>query len=204
LPAERVGYVLEQACRSLEEAHRRGLIHRDLKPANLVLCQLAFEPDFLKVLDFGLVRHTAIESVGGPSEEALTKTGLLAGTPTYMAPEMAVGDRAIDGRADIYALGCVAYMLLTGRPVFEEQTLVATLFAHVHKEPAPPSTVTELPVPSDLDDLVLACLAKDPADRPRSAEALAASLREIEFAWPWTRERAGEWWRTHMDGKRLQ
>ena len=198
LPAERVVHVLKQACRSLEEAHRRGLIHRDLKPANLVLCQLAFEPDFLKVLDFGLVRHTAIESVGDPSEEALTRTGLLAGTPSYMAPEMAMGDRKVDGRADLYALGCVAYKLLTGRMVFEEQNLVATLFAHVHKEPAPPSAVTELPVPPDLDDLVLACLAKDPAERPQSAEELAARLREIEFPRPWSRERAEEWWRTHM------
>ena len=198
LPAERVVHILEQACVSLGEAHRRGLIHRDLKPANLVLCQLAFEPDFLKVLDFGLVRHTAIESVGDPSEEGLTSTGLLAGTPNYMAPEMAVGDCGVDGRADLYALACVAYKLLTGRMVFEEQNLVATLFAHVHKEPAPPGAVTELPVPTDLEELVLACLAKSPADRPRSAEELAARLREIEFALPWTRERAGEWWRTHM------
>ena len=198
LPAERVVHVLEQACRSLEEAHRRGHIHRHLQPANLGLCQLAFEPDFLKVLDFGLVRHTAIESVGDPSEEALTKTGLLAGTPSYMAPEMAVGDRAIDGRADVYALGCVAYKLLTGRQVFEEQNLVATLFAHVNKEPAAPSTVTELTVPPELDALVLACLSKDPANRPPSAEALAARLGQIEFAHPWTRARASEWWRTHM------
>ena len=118
-----------------------------------------------------------------------------------MAPEMALGDRAIDGRADLYALGCVAYKLLTGRQVVEEQNLVATLFAHVNKEPAAPSTVTELPVPADLDDLVLACLAKDPANRPPSAEALAARLGQIEFAHPWTRERAGEWWHTHMSNK---
>jgi serine/threonine-protein kinase len=200
LPAERVVHVMEHACRSLEEAHRRGLIHRDLKPANLVLCQLAFEPDFLKVLDFGLVRHAAIESVDDPSAEALTKTGLLAGTPSYMAPEMAMGDRKVDGRADLYALACVAYKLLTGRLVFEEANLVATIFAHVHKEPAAPSTATELPVPTDLDGLLLACLSKDPADRPRSAEELAARLRAIELPRPWTRERADEWWRTHMSG----
>ena len=95
----------------------------------------------------------------------------------------------------------MAYKLLTGQPVFEELNLVATLFAHVNKEPAPPSTATELPVPTDLDDLVLACLSKDPADRPRSAETLAARLTEIEFARPWTTERAGEWWRTHMSNK---
>jgi serine/threonine-protein kinase len=198
LPAERVVHILEQACVSLGEAHRRELIHRDLKPANLVLCQLAFEPDFLKVLDFGLVRHTAIESVGDPSEEGLTSTGLLAGTPSYMAPEMAVGDCGVDGRADLYALACVAYKLLTGRMVFEEQNLVATLFAHVHKEPAPPSAVTELPVPTDLDELVLACLSKSPDDRPGSAEELAHELAKVELPEPWTRERATNWWRTHM------
>jgi len=198
LPAERVVHVLEQACLSLGEAHRRGLVHRDLKPANLFLCQLAFQPDFLKVLDFGLVRRAAIESLGASEDEVLTKSGLLAGTPSYMAPEMAAGDRDIDGRADLYALGCVAFKLLTGRQVFEEPNLVATLFAHVHKQPRAASAVTELPVPDALDALILSCLSKDPAGRPASAEAMAAHLRAIELESPWTRQRAEEWWRTHM------
>ena len=191
-------HVLEQACQSLGEAHRRGLIHRDLKPANLVLCQLAFEPDFLKVLDFGLVRHTAVESRGVPEDEALTKTGMLAGTPSYMAPEMAVGDRDIDGRADLYALGCVAYTLLTGHRVFDEKNVVATIFAHVHTPPKPPSAVSELPVPPELDAVVLDCLAKDPDHRPQTAEDLAGRLGRVALPRPWTKERAAEWWRTHM------
>ena len=195
LPAERVVHILLQACLSLGEAHRRGLIHRDLKPANLYLCQRAFEPDFVKILDFGLVRRSA---VAPQQEEPLTKTGLLAGTPSYMAPEMAMGDESTDARADIYAVGCVAYKLLTGRCVFEEKNAVATIFAHVHTPPKPPSTVSELPIPPRLDDIILACLSKDPADRPRTAEDLALRLEAIELPQPWTRERADTWWRTHM------
>ncbi len=198
LPAERAVHILLQACLSLGEAHRRGLIHRDLKPANLYLCQRAFEPDFLKILDFGLVRRAAIESVDAPGEEVLTKTGLLAGTPSYMAPEMAVGDDTVDARADIYALGCVAYMLLTGRPVFEEKNVVATIFAHVHKPPVSPSEVSELPISPELEELVLACLAKSPDDRPQTAGELAHDLGKVALPEPWTSERAEAWWRTHM------
>jgi len=195
LPAERVVHILQQACLSLGEAHRRGLIHRDLKPANLYLCQRAFEPDFLKVLDFGLVRHSALAPV---SESAVTKTGLLAGTPSYMAPEMAMGDENMDGRVDIYALACVAYKLLTGRHVFEENNVVATIFAHVNTPPQSPSAVSELPVPPELDAVILACLSKAPDDRPRKAEDLAHELERISLAEPWTKERAAAWWRTHL------
>ncbi len=195
LPAERVVHIMLQACRSLGEAHRRGLIHRDLKPANLYLCQRAFEPDFLKVLDFGLVRQSALTT---EPEETVTKTGLLAGTPGYMAPEMAMGSDSMDSRVDTYALACVAYKLLTGRAVFEEKNVVATIFAHVHTPPQPPSAFSELPIPPDLDDVILACLSKDPDDRPRTAEDLAFELGRIEFPQPWTRERAATWWQTHM------
>jgi hypothetical protein len=195
LPAERVVHILRQACLSLGEAHRRGLIHRDLKPANLYLCQHAFEPDFLKVLDFGLVRHSALAP---QPESAVTKTGLLAGTPSYMAPEMAMGDENIDGRADIYALACVAYKLLTGRHVFEEKNVVATVFAHVNTPPQSPSAVSELPIPPELDALILACLSKAPEDRPQTAEDLVLELERISLAEPWTRESAATWWRTHL------
>jgi serine/threonine-protein kinase len=195
LPAERVVHILGQACLSLGEAHRRGLIHRDLKPANLYLCQRAFEPDFLKVLDFGLVRHSALAPVG---ESAVTKTGLLAGTPGYMAPEMAMGDENMDQRVDIYALACVAYKLLTGRHVFEENNVVATIFAHVNTPPQSPSAVSELPVPPELDAVILACLSKAPDDRPQTAEDLAQELERISLAEPWTKERAATWWQTHL------
>ena len=196
VPAERVVHVLRQACESLAEAHRRGLVHRDLKPANLMLCQRAFEPDFLKVLDFGLVRRAAIDTKD-EAEAALTRTGLLAGTPSYMAPEMAMGDGGVDARADLYALGCVAYKLLTGRRVFEEPNVVATLFAHVNTPPRPPSQVAELPVPPELDGVLLSCLAKNPRDRPASAVELARKLEEVPLPRPWTRDRAAAWWATH-------
>jgi serine/threonine-protein kinase len=195
LAAERVVYILRQACHSLGEAHRKNLIHRDIKPANLFLCRRAFKYDFVKVLDFGLVKP------GSTSEprrtRPVTEAGTVAGTPDYMAPELAVGDEAVDGRADIYSLGCVAYWLLTGRRVFEKETAVAKIAAHISTPPLAPSAGTELPVPAELDSLVLACLAKHPADRPQAAEDLDRALEAIGTETPWTQDRAAEWWRLH-------
>jgi serine/threonine-protein kinase len=194
LPAERVLHILRQACLSLGEAHRRDLVHRDIKPANLYVCRHAFEPDFVKVLDFGLVRHATFEVDSSP----LTRRGMLAGTPTYLAPEIAAGSEGIDGRADIYSLACVAYKLLTGRCVFEEDTVVATIVAHVKASPPPPSRFSEMPIPAGLESLILACLSKDPADRPRTCENLAHELGGIDLVEPWTAERAAKWWRLHV------
>ena len=195
LPAERVVHILRQACLSLGEAHRRGLIHRDVKPANLFLCQYAFQPDFVKVLDFGLVKHSTLDV---PDGDALTRKGLLAGTPSYLAPEMAMSTEEIDGRADIYGLACVAYKLLCGRGVFEEDTVVATIVAHVNTPPLPPSTFSEMPIPGDFEDLILACLSKDPASRPRTCEDLIHELEGIDLVEPWTAERAADWWHVHF------
>jgi serine/threonine-protein kinase len=194
LPPERVVHVLRQACLSLGEAHQRDLIHRDVKPANLYLCQYALEPDFVKILDFGLVKHTAFEE----GETALTRAGLLAGTPAYLAPEIAMGKEEVDGRADIYGLACVAFKLLTGRAVFEEDTVVATIVAHANTAPLPPSTYFETPIPADLDELILACLSKNPADRPQTCEQLARQLEQIRLDAPWTAERAADWWSVHL------
>jgi serine/threonine-protein kinase len=135
----------DAACSSLEEAHRSGLVHRDIKPANIYTCRYAMEYDFVKVLDFGIVK----------SREDLTKQTNLtladgtAGTPGFMAPEMALGG-CVDGRADIYALGCVAYWLLTGKLVFDEENFVATMLAHASKAPIPPSRRTEIDIPRSL------------------------------------------------------
>jgi serine/threonine-protein kinase len=109
----------------------------------------------------------------------------------------------VDARADIYGLGCVAYWLLTGRPVFEGESAMEVLTHHVHTEPAPPSRVTELSIPPALDALVLSCLAKDPAERPRTAEALDAALAAVPFDAPWTRERARKWWEENAAGQGL-
>jgi serine/threonine-protein kinase len=187
-------YLLRQVCHSLGEAHARGIVHRDIKPANIFSCRLGPDCDFVKVLDFGLVKETgdAVDT-GIPT---LTAQGVTTGTPGFMAPEVALARPDIDGRADIYAVGCVAYWLLTGQPVFKRETPVATLLAHVRDEPLPPSTRTELSIPAALDNLVVACLAKDPAARPPGAVELARLLDGIELP-PWTADDARRWWALH-------
>jgi tRNA A-37 threonylcarbamoyl transferase component Bud32 len=167
-PASRVINILKQAAESLEEAHAQGLVHRDIKPANLHLGTLGLKKDFVKVLDFGLVKAVAGEKDSGHSLE--TAAGLTPGTPSYMAPEMAMGE-TLDGRADIYALGCVAYWLLTGKRVFEAETAIQVVAKHVRTPPVPPSErVPGLSIPPALESLVLECLAKEPAERPTAAE----------------------------------
>src|SRR5687767_541757 len=151
----RIMHILRQVCESLVEAHSYGLVHRDIKPANIHLGRLGLREDFVKVLDFGLVR-----SVEGPSEESLTgAAGMTPGTPAYMAPEMA-HDRTVDGRADLYSLGCVAYYLLTGRVVFEGDTPLQTILKHLQHPPVPPSQLADQPIPPALEAVVMACLSK--------------------------------------------
>jgi serine/threonine-protein kinase len=174
LDPARVIRILLQVCESLEEAHSYGLVHRDIKPANIHLGRVGLREDFVKVLDFGLVR-----SMAGPSEESLTGAGgMTPGTPAYMAPEMAQ-ERTVDGRADLYSLGCVAYYLLTGHLVFEGDTPLQTILKHLQQTPDPPSRRTDRPIPPELEAAVLACLAKRPDDRPRSARELAQRLAEV-------------------------
>ena len=192
MPANRVAFILRQICDSLEEAHRAALIHRDIKPSNIYLCALGLQFDFIKVLDFGLVKSMS----AGESE--MTMEGQAAGTPAYMAPEVAMGDRQIDGRSDIYSVGCVAYYLLTGCLLFDESTATATALAHVQKAPVRPSERTELPVPEELEQLVLACVAKKPEDRPHSAQELSRRLNALECRRGWGREEAADWWHRHL------
>lgn len=189
LPAERVIYLLRQVCESLGEAHAAGLVHRDIKPANLYLCTIGRLHDFVKVLDFGLA-HDATSNV------RLTADGSVPGTPAFLAPEIAAHNTA-DARSDIYALGCVAYFLLTGRPVFDEDSAVAMMAAHLRDAAPPPSSRTELPIPRELEDLVLACLAKDPDARPRSMDEVRRLLDAIALDHRWNQDRAAAWWQTH-------
>lgn len=193
-PSERVISFLSQACDSLAEAHSTGLIHRDIKPKNLFVCRLGLNYDFLKVLDFGLVK-SAVPSEGYQSQ--LTLDGTTTGTPAYMPPEMALGDKTVDARSDIYALGCVAYWLLTGHLVFEGNTPTAVLLAHIQNPPIPPSERSELEVPEDLERVILACLEKDPARRPQGAQKLARMLESCRNRNDWDRDHAERWWRTH-------
>jgi serine/threonine-protein kinase len=191
-PAERVVPILSQVCRSLEEAHRRGVVHRDLKPSNVMLCQVGLIHDFVKVLDFGLAKF-----VDDTDVSQLTMDGTAAGTPGYIAPEVAMGEGAIDGRADIYALGCVAYFLLTGALVFEDPNPMSMALKHVQAPPVPPSQRTELPIPDALERIVLHCLAKRPEDRPTSAAAVCGMLAACSEG-RWSDVDAEAWWNSHL------
>jgi plasmid stabilization system protein ParE len=196
-PPERAIYLLRQICHSLSEAQSCGLVHRDIKPANIFLCRYGEEYDFVKVLDFGIVR--AVHDPGDPGP-LQTRENAVRGTPAFIAPEQALGGR-VDGRADIYATGCVAYWLLTGQFVFTAETPMALLLKHAHAAPSPPSARTDRPIPRALDDLVLSCLAKDPAQRPQSARELSRRLAAVDGVDAWTQDRAQAWWATNQPGE---
>jgi serine/threonine-protein kinase len=196
LTPARAVHLLRQACHSLGEAHATGLIHRDIKPANIFTCRLGPDRDFVKVLDFGLVKQVDDSKM----TQQLTADHVAAGTPAYMAPEMALGQTDIDGRADLYALGCVGYWLLTGETVFTGETPMATLIAHVQSTPVPPSQRTEVYIPAALDEIILACLAKDPQNRPQTAEELERGLAASIPGGVWRVEDAREWWLRHHPG----
>jgi serine/threonine-protein kinase len=192
VPPERALFLLRQVCESLGEAHDAGLVHRDIKPANVYVCRYGREVDFVKVLDFGLVKR-----VDRARDPAVTGTHAAGGTPAFMSPEQVLGDDSIDGRADIYAVGCLAYWLVTGALVFEGKTAMETMMQHAHDVPVPPSQRTEMPVPDALDAVILACLSKNPAERPQNADVLATRLAAVSTPAAWTPERAQAWWATH-------
>jgi hypothetical protein len=195
LPPARAAYLLRQACDSLAEAHARDLLHRDIKPRNIIACRLGLNCDFVKVVDFGLARHTR-----AGVDSRLTMEGAVAGTPAYLAPEVALGYAEIEPAADLYGLGCVGYWMLTGSLVFEESSVMAMAMAHVRSEPVPPSRRLGRPLPEDLERVVLTCLEKDPARRPHSAAELAERLDRCRFDEPWSAARAREWWDSHVPG----
>ena len=172
LPPARAIFLLQQVCHSLAEAHSRGLVHRDIKPANIVVCRMGLEYDFVKVLDFGLVQVTGPNPTHDLTQSLAALEGVV-GTPAFMAPEMIVGSGKVDHRADLYALGCVAYFLLTGQQVFQGGTQMQALIDHVSTAPRPPSALAPAPIPRALDALVLECLEKDPARRPPDALTVA-------------------------------
>jgi serine/threonine-protein kinase len=195
----RTVYLLRQVCHSLGEAHARGLVHRDIKPANIFVCRVGPDDDFVKVLDFGLVKHTA----AGQTVTMVSMEGTAAGTPSYMAPEIALGRADVDGRADIYSLGCVAYFLLTGQRVFSGDTPVAAALAHVQNAPVPPDARSPFAIPAALDALILDCLAKDPAARPPSAAVVDQRLASAVPRDAWTPEAAHAWWDLHQPVARI-
>jgi eukaryotic-like serine/threonine-protein kinase len=191
LEPARAIHVLAQISGALAEAHALGLIHRDIKPANVVLTERPDEPDVVKVVDFGLVK-----SSGGNLAESASND-VITGTPLYMAPEAIAQPDTIDGRTDLYAVGAVAYFLLTGQHVFEAATVLEVCSKHMLEVPVSPSERLGKPLPADLEAIVLGCLAKDRNDRPASAAALRASLLACADAGRNDQPAARDWWRAH-------
>ena len=188
---ERSVYILRQACHSLHEAHVRGLVHRDVKPANIFICRHGTDLDFVKVLDFGLVRE---RRQGEQREAVAAAEGQLSGSPAFLPPEMLTGSGAVDGRADIYGLGCVAYWLMTGRLVFERVSSFEMAVAHATEAPADVRSRAPGPVPDALAALVMRCLAKEPDQRPATARELSDGLAALGLEEAWTEAAREAWW----------
>ena len=206
-PAARVIQLLSQACASLSEAHAANLLHRDIKPPNLFVCRAADEVDICKLLDFGIVQMfddppaAPVPRASKPIIETpkLTQLGAMLGTPGFMAPEQILGMQ-LDGRADLYALGCVAFWMLTGREVFPRENEAKLLHEHIY-DPVPSlSAAMTTWCPPELETLITSCLAKDAAQRPASARALGHALRTIAIPaeHAWTPQRAFAWWRDYQ------
>jgi serine/threonine-protein kinase len=191
LPPSRVIHLLRQACDALGEAHAAGLIHRDIKPGNIFAAQRGGVDDVVKLLDFGLVKPIVEDQ-----SVQLTTEGSITGSPLYMSPEQATGDTDPDARSDIYSLGAVGYLLLTGLPPFGGDKPIKVMIAHAHEPPVPPSERAP-GISADLDRVILRCLAKAPDDRYQTAAALAEALAACRGADQWTRTEAAAWWREH-------
>ena len=188
VPPARAIHFLLQACDSLAEAHAAGLVHRDIKPANFYACRQGLEVDVIKLLDFGLVTPPPKET----EALKLTAPSTVFGTPAFMSPEQA-GAETTDQRSDIYSLGCVAYWLVTGKLLFEGESMKTAIDLFTVMPPAPSERAPQ-PVEPDLDAVIMACLAKSPDDRPQSATALAARLRDCAVGLGWTQPMALRWW----------
>ncbi|HEY1598365.1 MAG TPA: serine/threonine protein kinase [Pirellulales bacterium] len=190
IPPARAVAILKQICGSLAEAHAIGLVHRDIKPHNVMLCERGGQPDFVKVLDFGLVKSIA----SGGDDPTLTASTALTGTPLYMAPERLKDPTVNDPRSDLYSLGAVGYNLLTGRSIFHCASDLDVLFHVMNIVPPPPQTFNPA-IPPALNQLIVACLAKDPKDRPQTALDILHALDEIPGLGTWTEADARTWWK---------
>ena len=192
LTASRSIHILKQICGSLSEAHRKGIVHRDIKPSNIFICVSGGVFDFVKVLDFGLAKEVEQKSTG------LTSTDAFLGTPTYVAPEMILDRDKVDGRTDIYMLGCVAYWMLTGHPPFEGRTNAQIMVEHVNELPKWPSDRADQEIPPELERIVMKCLEKEMSQRYLDTDELSAALEALERGLPWNQGQARDWWNRHL------
>ena len=195
-PEERVIYILQQICESLNEAHNLGLIHRDVKPANVFLCDRGGVPDCLKVLDFGLVKRFGGAAKHEEQAEAVREIELV-GTPNYIAPEAIKDSNQVDARSDLYSVGALGYYLLTGREVFEGSSIAELCGKHLSEKPVPPGVRVGKTFDPKLEAVLLSCLEKDPVARPQTARELADRLSGCALARQWTPERRAAWWIEH-------
>ncbi|MEM9586561.1 MAG: protein kinase [Planctomycetota bacterium] len=189
----RVINMLRQVCGSLGEAHGEGLIHRDIKPANLLLTARAGLFDLLKVLDFGLVKEVEAQATN------LTRVESLTGTPIYVAPESVRDASTSDHRSDIYSLGAVGYALLCGKPTFDGDSSIDLCMKQLHQDPVPPSERLGKPLPADLEQVLMMCLARRPDQRPDSIVQVAEMLGECADVDTWTIAEAQHWWEVSFD-----
>jgi len=192
MPPGRAIHVLSAACGALAEAHSKGIVHRDIKPANVMLCEQGGEFDVVKILDFGLVKNMGALAAAGPVGGGDDEKRVI-GTPETMAPE-AVRESGVSRLSDIYSLAVVAYFLLTGKPIFDAESVSDFIRAHQVAQPIPPSHRLDS-VPRDIEKIILKCLAKDPGQRPTSALVLRKELLACRDAGYWDQEAASGWWK---------
>jgi eukaryotic-like serine/threonine-protein kinase len=189
LPPGRVVHFLRQVCNALREAHGIGLLHRDIKPSNVLACERGGVYDVAKLLDFGLVQDVGLT----PEAGRLTVIGSIVGSPPFMSPEQASG-KPLDARSDIYSAGTLAFYLLTGQPPFPRDTAMQMLMAHAY-ETVPSLASLQPGIPHDLEEIVLRCLEKDPANRWPDAASLGRALAACSCVDEWTDGAAEMWWR---------
>jgi serine/threonine-protein kinase len=189
LPVPRVLHLLRQVCAALAEAHAKGLVHRDIKPENVMVCRYGGEYDFVKILDFGLVKN-----VGGEHSRDLTRNLRILGTPLYMAPERLRNPGDVDARADIYAVGALGYTMLSGRKLFDSADDLELTSKVLNEEPPRVSQVAAQPIPPEMDLLIAACLEKERENRPQRVDDLVEALDALASEHPWPRRDAETWW----------
>jgi serine/threonine-protein kinase len=196
--APRVAHILKQVCESLREAHSKGLVHRDIKPANIMICERGGESDVAKVLDFGLVKD-----VRATDTRDITQFARMLGTPTYMAPERIRNPAEASPAVDIYAVGAVAFLLLTGKRVFDAPNELELARIVLEVEAPRASVIAKQSIPRGLDALIARCLAKDPSARPQRIEDLIEVFAAVLTEHPWTHDDAARWWQDYNAAREM-
>jgi len=198
LPVARVIHILRQVCAALAEAHARDIVHRDIKPENIMVCRYGGAYDFVKILDFGLVKH-----ISEKHSRDLTRTLRILGTPLYMAPERLRNPADVDTRADIYAVGALGFLMLTGRKLFESADDLELTTKILNDEPPRAAAVAPQPVPMELDLIVTSCVEKKRELRPQRVADLVEAFDALALEHRWTQREAQEWWQAFARARTL-